>query len=115
MAVETVIFVDGADSITSVAGDAERHNGNCRAMVMTMAWGIGWEYLGLGVGKVVGPMALNTGGILGDGDDPWPVGRTLQYRRNGTDMAVAALLGMDSHWVARCMTADTEGCVENMA
>jgi len=109
---ETFVLMDNVDRVTDVAGDTEGGVGNLRRVVMPVPWR-GWVVIGIGIGEVVGPVATDTLGIRGDGDNPWPVDRILQGRRRG--VAVTALTVMHRHRVVGRVTADTEGGVQNMA
>lgn len=66
-------------------------------------------------GEIIGPMALDTGRIWGDGHDLGPVARILQDRRDGADVAITALIGMNGHRVIGLMTTNTKRGVKDMA
>lgn len=105
---EAVIVMDRNDGVTAMAIHTEGTTGNSQVIVTMAAEG--------GPGKIIGAMALDTGRIFGDGDDPWSVAVCiLQYCRIDSDVTVAALLGMDGHRVVGGMAANTEGGVEDMA
>lgn len=65
----------------------------------------------VGTGEVVHPVTTGTR-PFGNGDHPGPVMRILEHGGvNGTDMAIATLILMYRHRVARRVTTDTEGGV----
>lgn len=101
VAEETAVFVDDADWIANVTIDAK---GGCRdgcCVVMAMR-----------AGEVIDAMALDASGVWRDSDSAWSVEWILQVWRCG--VAVAALVGMDSHWVVCRVAANTEGGVEDV-
>lgn len=65
-------------------------------------------------GEIISPMTLDTGRIRGDGHDPRPIARVLQDRRDGADVTITALAGMNGHRVVGWMAADAERGVKDM-
>jgi hypothetical protein len=107
VAMEAVVLVDGADGIAQVASNAEGGVGYRRQVVMTMAPGA--------PGEIVRAVTSGAICIRRDGVNPWPVAGQLEHRgRDGTDMTIATLIGMDRHRVVGRMTANTERGVEDM-
>lgn len=101
MTVEARIVVHHTNDISRVTGNTKGSGSNSRRVIMTMR-----------SSEIVNTVTLNTCRIRGNSNRPWPTGWILQTWRRS--VAVAALIGVDSHRVIGRMTADTEPSIKDV-
>lgn len=100
MTEKTIVLVDNTDGIVKVTVDTERGVfDRCRVVAAVPP---------SGSGEIVDAVTTGTS-TFGDGIYPWPVEWILQHGRvDGANVAITALVGMNSHRGAHRVTTDTE-------